>query len=507
MRRRPAAVRGVGTDALSGARADRNLAPSGRHTLQFHPSPDARPFRTLGRPSVTIPETRAPSRTMSPALYLLLALLLVFLNAFFVAAEFAIVKVRPTRIEEKIREGARGALATRRAIQTLDASLSATQLGITLTSLGLGWIGEPALASLIAPGLGAIGIWSPTVVHSIALTVAFAAITFMHVVLGELAPKALAIQRADSVSLALAPPLLAFHWLFYPALWLLKTSSVALLRLIGMAPAAGSEAGHSEEELRILLTESHRIGTLSASKRRLLENIFAYTRRAAKHIMVPRAEIVYLSLRRSLAENLDTIRQSQHTRYPLCESDIDHVIGMIHAKDLFQPEEGLREPPDLLKIKREILFVPESRSLELLQRDFQQRHVHMAVVVDEYGGTSGLVTLEDILEEIVGEIQDEFDTEPPKMESTADGYVVDGLVLLEEIARRLEVDIPEGESTTLGGLVIARLGRIARLGDTVPLDGYDVKVVEMRGRRVSKLLLAPRALADTASPERRRASS
>jgi len=438
--------------------------------------------------------------------YLLLAGFLVLLNAFFVAAEFAIVKVRATRVQEMIREGARGATATLRAIENLDATLSATQLGITLASLGLGWVGEPALAHLIAPALGLVGIWSPAVVHSVALTMAFAIITYLHVVVGELAPKSLAIQRPAEVARVVAPPLLLFHRVFYPALWLLNTSSNTFLRLLGITPPPPSDLAHSEEELRLLLAESQRIGALSPSKRKLLENVFDYTRRSAKHIMVPRAEIVSLSLAQPLHENLEIIRQSQHTRYPLCESDIDHVVGMIHSKDLLLPAEDLKEPTDLLKIKRDILFVPESRSLELLQRDFQQRHVHMAIVVDEYGGTSGLVTLEDILEEIVGEIQDEFDTEPPRMEATPEGWVVDGLVLLEEIGERLGLELPNRESTTLGGLVIARLGRIARLGDTAQLDGYDVRVIEMRGRRVSKLLITPRRPA-AVPVEQRRASS
>lgn len=428
---------------------------------------------------------------MSTGIYILLAFFLVLLNAFFVTAEFAIVKVRATRVQERLREGVRGAAAAQAVLRDLDAYLSATQLGITLASLGLGWIGEPAFATLIGPPLGTLGVWSPAVVHSIALTVAFALITFLHIVLGELAPKTLAIQRPEEVALAVAPPLRIFYRIFYPALWLLNTSSTTFLRLLGLSPASEADLVHSEEELRLLLAESHRIGALSASKRKLLENVFDYTRRSAKHIMVPRAEIVYLSLLRTLDENLDTIRRSQHTRYPLCETDIDHVIGMIHSKDLFQSADPVREAPDLLKLKREILFVPETRPLDLLQRDFQQRRVHMAVVVDEYGGTSGLVTLEDILEEIVGEIQDEFDAEPPKMESTPEGYVVDGLVLIEEVGQRLGVDLPRHESNTLGGLVIARLGRIARLGDLVRLDGYDVKVVEMKGRRVSKLLLTP----------------
>ena len=426
---------------------------------------------------------------MTAGIYLILAIFLVFLNAFFVTAEFAIVKVRATRVQELTQEGARGALAAQEAIRNLDSYLSATQLGITLASLGLGWIGEPAFAQLIGPPLGALGIWSPAIVHSIALTAAFAVITFLHIVLGELAPKTVAIRYPEIVVLAVAPPLRLLHRVFYPALRLLDASSRAFLRPFGITPTSQGELGHSEEELRLLLAESHRIGTLSASKRKLLENIFDYTRRCAKHIMVPRAEIVYLSLQRPLTESLEIIRQSQHTRYPLCDTDIDHVVGMIHAKDLFQPAEGLHDAADLLEIKREILFVPETRPLDLLQRDFQQQRVHMAVVVDEYGGTSGLVTLEDILEEIVGEIQDEFDAEPPKMEATPEGYVVDGLVLLEDVAERLGVASPHHESNTLGGFVIARLGRIARLGDLVTLDGFEVKVIEMKGRRVSKLLL------------------
>lgn len=438
---------------------------------------------------------------MSTGAYLLLAALLVLLNAFFVAAEFAIVKVRSTRVQELVREGVRGSGAVQNAIQNLDAYLSATQLGITLASLGLGWIGEPAFASLVTPLLGFAGVWSPSVIHSVSLTVAFALITFLHIVLGELAPKSLAIRRPEETSLIVSPPLRVFYRVFYPALWFLNTSSNFFLRLLYIAPASESELAHSEEELRLLLTESHRTGTLSASKRKLLENVFDYTRRSAKHIMVPRADIVHLSSLRSLSDNLETIRQSQHTRYPLCNEDIDHVVGMIHAKDLFQPAEGLRETTDLLKIKRDILFVPESRPLELLQRDFQQRRVHMAIVVDEYGGTSGLVTLEDILEEIVGEIQDEFDTEAPRMEATPEGYRVDGLVLLEEIAGRLGFTAPENESSTLGGFVIARLGRIARIGDVVELDSYSAKVIEMKGRRVSKLLVTanPRSTSESAT--------
>jgi len=428
---------------------------------------------------------------MSVGTSLILAILIVLFNAFFVATEFAIVKARASRVQELLREGARGAAAAEEVLRNLDSYLSATQLGITLASLALGWVGEPAFAAVLWPLFDAVGIWSPAVVHSISLALAFAVITFLHIVLGELTPKFFAIQRPEEVALVAAAPLRAFRRLCAPALWLLNRSANAIMRLLGIQRASNSELVHSEEELRILLTESHRTGALSASKRKLLENVFDYTHRSAKHIMVPRAEIIYLTLRKTFAENLEVIRNNQHTRYPLCETDIDHVVGMIHVKDLFQPAEGQVQVSDLLRVKRELLFVPETRPLELLQRDFQQRRIHMALVVDEYGSTSGLVTLEDILEEIVGEIQDEFDAEPPKMEASGNGYVVDGLVLIDDIAERLGLEITEPESNTLGGFVISRLGRIARVGDVVRLDDYDVKVIELKGRRVSKLLLTP----------------
>src|SRR4029077_6850951 len=246
---------------------------------------------------------------------ILLAFLLVLLNAFFVAAEFGIVKLRHTRIQSIRKQyGFRGAILEE-VHKHLDVYLSATQLGITLASLGLGWIGEPAFASLISPMFAALGVWSAPVVHSISATLAFAVITFLHIVLGELAPKYLAIQRPEAVALFVSVPLSAFRRAFYPALWLLNASSTAFLRVLGIDRAPGSELVHSEAELRLLLAESHRTGALSSSKRKLLENVFDYTHRSAKHIMVPRAEIVYLTLRQSLAENLDIIRKNQHTRY------------------------------------------------------------------------------------------------------------------------------------------------------------------------------------------------
>ena len=429
---------------------------------------------------------------LSNYLYLILAFGLVLLNAFFVAAEFAIVKIRATRLETLARKGNVFAASAREAVEHLDAYLSATQLGITLASLGLGWVGEPAFAHLLEPALGSLGIVSEKAVHSISLATAFGVITILHIVLGELAPKSLAIQRTEAVVLSVSLPLRAFYYIFFPVLWLLNSASNGILRLFRIEPATGESLAHSEEELRMILTESHRMGELSGLKRRLLENIFNYTRRTAQEIMIPRAEIAYLSLARSWEENLQVIRNTEHTRYPLCTLSLDHVVGMVHVKDLYHHGEDLASSEDLLQRKRDVIFVPETTTLDDLQRQFQQKRLHMAVVVDEYGGTSGLVTLEDVLEELVGEIQDEFDREQPKIERTPEGEVVDGLLLVSEVNGRLGLDLSEVEAKTLGGYLTAELGRIARVGDHVTLDSNrQLRVVEMKGRRVAKVLVTP----------------
>jgi CBS domain containing-hemolysin-like protein len=422
-----------------------------------------------------------------------LALGLVALNAFFVAAEFAMVRVRATRATALAEGGDWRARAVAVAQRRLDAFLSATQLGITFTSLGLGWVGEPAFAHLLAGAFAALGVESPRVIHNTSVAVAFAIITFLHIVLGELAPKSYAIRATERVALWVALPMRVFQLVFAPALWLLDRASEGTLRVLGVTAETSGDLAHSEEELRLVLAESHRLGTLSASKRQLLENVIDYTERTARHVMIPRADIAYLSLSRSLDENLAVITQAAATRFPLASSDIDHVIGMVHVKDLFNRRDQLRSSEDLAAVKREILFVPESRPLDALQRDFQQRRTHMAIVVDEYGGTSGLVTLEDVIEEIVGEIQDEFDREPPSIEETPEGLRFDGLTLIDDVGERLGVTLPEAaDVSTLGGFVTAQIGRIPRPGDKVAVPGYDLVVTEIRGRRVTKVLARAR---------------
>ena len=372
----------------------------------------------------------------------------------------------------------------------MDGFLPATQLAITLTSLGLGWVGEPAFEGLIRPAFNLLGIASPSVVEHGSAALAFMTITCLHIVVGELAPKSYAIRATERVALWTALPMRVFQFVFSPILWLLHRAADGVLRLAGVTGEKAGEAAHSEEELRLLLAESHRSGSLSGMKREILENVIDYTERAARHIMIPRADIVFLSLGRSLEENLAVITQTQHTRFPLVGTDIDSVLGMVHIKDLFHRRDQLQSSSDLTAIKRDILFVPESRPLDALQHDFQHGHTHMAIVVDEYGGTSGLVTLEDVIEEIVGEIQDEFDREPPQIQETPQGLLFDGLTLIDDLADRLGVDLEaeESEVSTVGGLVTARIGKIPRPGDRLALGTFDLVVMEMRGRRVTKVL-------------------
>jgi magnesium and cobalt exporter, CNNM family len=415
---------------------------------------------------------------------------LVLLNAFFTAAELSIARVRNTRMEELTQEGNWRAEAVRRHQERLQYFLSATQLGITLASLGLGWVGEPAFAHFVAPVLLAVGVSSETILHNVSAAVAFIFITFLHIVIGELVPKAFALRASEQVALWTAVPMRAFQVSVKPALWFLDRTASVILRWLH-ADLAHSPEAHSEEELRMLLAESHRVGTLSGDKRELLENIIDYTERTARHAMIPRGDVVYLSLARPLEENFKVIAQTMHTRFPLGTIDIDHVAGMIHVKDLLLRRDQLKSSEDLVELKRDILFVPESRPLDALLREFQQNRTHMAIVVDEYGGTAGMITLEDVIEEIVGEIQDEFDRESPKVQETPDGIVFDGLSLMDDAWEKLGIENAErsAEVSTIGGFVTEQLGRIPRVGDRSVVHGHEFRVMEMKGRRVSKVLV------------------
>jgi CBS domain containing-hemolysin-like protein len=429
---------------------------------------------------------------------LLLTLFLIFANAFFVATEFAIVKVRSAHIEDLARRGSPLARFACKVINDLKGSLSAVQLGVTLTSLGLGWVGEPAVAQILEPALNLTGIWSPHVVHGLSFAVAFFILTALHIVVGELMPKFFTIRRPQEVALWTSLPFWLFSRLFLPFLWFLNWCANGLLRLFGVHSVNAQELAHSEEELRVILSESQRQGALPADKATMLENVLDLAERTVTEIMMPRPDIDYLSLNKSWEDNLDTIYRTGHTRYPLCETDLDHVIGIVHIKDIFLKKVDIKSSADLLKFKREALFVPGTRPIEGLKQDFQQRRLHLAVVIDEYGSTAGLVTMEDVLEELVGEIHDEFDTEPPQLRQTDEGAIIDGQMLIADVTHALGLaEIEVKDAHTIAGYIHAQLGRIGHIGDTVALDSQTVKILEMSGRRITRVLIAPQHSLET----------
>lgn len=425
------------------------------------------------------------------ALLILAAFFFVFLNAFFVAAEFAIVKVRSTRLDELIRQRRPRAVTAKRLVSSMDEYLSATQLGITLASLALGWIGEPAFAELFAPMFVSTGALEPVLAHTLAIVTAFLLITFLHIVLGELAPKSLAIQLPEPTVMAIASPLVLFYRMTYPFIWALNGTASVFLRLIGIRPASEIESAHSEEELRLILAHSSQKGVLGEDERRMLERVFDFGDRSVRQIMVPAGEVGYLDVQYSLEDNLRIALSQGHTRYPLCEGGLDHVIGIIHVKDLLWRYQELGPDFDLKRIGRPVLFVPESKLLRSLLPELRRARTHLAVVVDEFGSTVGVVTLEDILEELVGEIQDEFDGEaPPPMiqELGENGWLVNGRTLLEQFEEAFDLQLADEENDTIAGHVMMVLGRTARVGDEITVgDRFRIRVTEMRHLQITDL--------------------
>jgi CBS domain containing-hemolysin-like protein len=427
------------------------------------------------------------------ALLVGLALVIVAVNAFFVAAEFAIVRVRVTRIEDLVQRGVRRASAARDVLRHLDAAISACQLGITLTSLALGWIGEPAFAHLLEPLFAWTGRFQEGAAHTMAIVLAFMLITFLHVVLGELVPKSVAITHAESTALAVSWPLRVFRFAFYPVIAFMNLCANLVVKAIGLTAPTEASLAHSEAELRMILAVSLKSGALSESHGRLLSAALDFPDRAVRQIMVPRGDVLWLDVNRSYAENTARAREFGHTRIPLCDGGIDRVIGIVHIKDLFvQPPPSVGRP-NLVSLARRPLFVPESAKIQQVLALFQRQKFHLGIVVDEYGGTAGLVTLEDVLEELIGEIQDEFDQETPKVQEQPDGrLLIDASLTIAELeAATLAHEDVEEDVDTVGGLVLARLGRIARVGDVVPFGDRTLEVMRIRGRRVLRVAVSP----------------
>ena len=419
--------------------------------------------------------------------------LLVLLNGFFVAAEFALVKIRDTQLETLVSKGHRRAKVARRIVRNLDAALSSTQLGITLASLGLGWVGKPVFASLLAPVLKYFNV-HPAQADWLAFAVGFTVITFLHIVVGELAPKSLAIQKPLETSLWIATPLQWFYKLCYPVIWLLNHAAFWLLRRCGLQPVNESELVHSEEEIRVILGQSRRHVDGPTMGRDIALNAFALRQRHAREVMRPRHEIVGLDTDASIGECLALAQRTRYSRFPLCEGgDIDKTLGVVNSKDIVALRHEAKCGRNLAAAARKIIFVPETARLEKLLTIFLKRKLHFALVVDEYGGTLGLVTLENVLEEIVGPIEDEFDQEEPLVRRTGeDEWELNGSLPTRKLGELVGERIEETpEICTVSGLVTQRLGRFPRVGDAVTFGEWGLRVEEMAGTRVLRMKLIP----------------
>ncbi|HEU5169168.1 MAG TPA: hemolysin family protein [Gemmatimonadales bacterium] len=429
-----------------------------------------------------------PSQPTSTAFGLLAVVVLVLANAFFVAAEFALVGARKTRLDELARSGDRKARLARRAIQSLDRYISATQLGITLASLGLGWIGEPALAHVIEGGFA----WLPAPIetittHAVASSIAFIIITVLHIVLGELVPKAFALLYPEAVSSWLAAPLMGFAWVMAGPIALLNGSANRLLRFFRIKPPTEAERLHSPEEIRMLVEQSQEAGSILQEDARLLEGVFEFSEKTAQEVMTPRTQMVALEADLTVEEAADVVARERRSRYPVYTESLDEIIGVVHAKDILS---AIRSKPGqrVREIMRPPLFVPGTREVEDVLADMKRLKTHLAVVLDEYGGTAGLVTMEDLLEEIVGPIYDEYDpTERPT--PAAGGPLLDGGMPISDFNNEYGTELDETEYNTIGGYVFGQLGRLPKPGDRVTAASYTFEVVEMEGRRVKTIRL------------------
>ena len=416
---------------------------------------------------------------------------LVVLNAFFVAAEFALVRARRTRLEAMAREGDPLARLALRATDDLIGVLSACQLGVTLASLGLGWVAEAAVVESLAGTFEALPLGVSVAVRaSIATVVALAIVTYLTVVFGELAPKNAALNNPERWSRYLVPPLLLFQRVTAPFTWLLNHSAALVVRVLGMRPVGAEEQVHSPEELRMLVEQSEEVGALEQQDAALLDAVFEFSEKNAREVMTPRTEIVALDVNATPEEILQTVSESGLSRFPVYEESIDDIIGIVLAKDLIPVLARGTDRLSLRPLLRPVYFIPGSREVEDVLSDFKRRKEHMAIVLDEYGGTAGVVTMEDLLEEIVGEILDEYDEPEEETVTTSGGEtLVAGGSNIRELNEQFGTAIPEEEYTTIGGYVFGALGRLPQVGDRVSVGGATFTVRELEGRKVATLAL------------------
>lgn len=429
-----------------------------------------------------------------PAIGLTLVALLVLANGFFVAAEFALVAVRRSRIDQLVEEGDRRAKTVQGALSHLDRYISGTQLGITLSSLALGWIGEPALAALIDRTLARFGLVAPSAVtHSAAaITTAFLIITFLHIVLGELAPKSVALTKPEGVSKLVARPLILFSNIASPAIWVLNGAANTLLRMFRIEPVKELEHVHSADELRLMITQSAELGKLHTTDSAMIAGIFDFHEKRARDVMRPRTDVAAISVDATVEEIWEVLRTERYSRYPVYRETPDDVIGVFVAKDLWLHNDGRAFV--LADHLRPAIYVPLARSAEKVLDDLRKSRAQMAIVLDEYGGTAGIITVEDLIEEVMGDIQDEYDAASRDAVEHAGVLELAGSLSLVDVRSDYGLDIPEGDWTTLGGYVFSELGRLAKVGDRVKYPGGQLEVVGLDGRRVA----AVRVLKDSA---------
>ncbi len=421
--------------------------------------------------------------------YLVLVFILILFNAFFVVSEFAIVKIRHTKLEEMAQNGNKRAGIALRITAHLDTYLSAIQLGITLASLGLGWIGEPAVASLLEKLFGTFFAENRILLHSISFGLAFGLITLLHVVLGELIPKSLAIQNTEKFVLLIAYPLYLFKRAFYPFIWVLDTLTLKILHLMGITPTSEAEAAHSEEEIKLIVNASQKGGVIDDTERDIIENAIDFSEIYAHEVMIPRQDMNCLFLDDSFEEVMSFVKHTKHTRYPLCDHDRDNVVGMIHIRDLLEHCEEKLGKRQLNKIARQILFVPENESISDVLHLMMKKHTHVAIVVDEYGGTAGMLSMEDILEELVGDIKDEHDEPEAEEIHRVDETVCefDGKVLIEDAYECMNLPCPERDESTIGGYVFTLLARAPKVGDKVEDENCRFEVIAASRMRIKRL--------------------
>jgi len=426
-------------------------------------------------------------------LQLFAALLLVALNGLFVAAEFAFVKIRTSKVEEMVREGKASAGIVKEAIEHLDGYLAVCQLGITIASLGLGALGEPAIATLIEPLLEPLGVSEGTL-HVVAFVVGFGIITFLHVVFGELAAKSFAIAKPEGTSQLVAPFMKFFYYAFRPGVWLFNGTANTFVRMFGVPPASEGEEAHSEEELRLIIGQSTEQGVLKEDEEGMLRAVIQLEETRAREIMVPRPNVESLPVEMRLAELFSVVAEGNHTRYPLFEEDsADHqVVGMIHAKDVLRAakDAGDHEAGVTARdLMRDVLTIPENKSVDEILKDLRAQGLQMAVVIDEWGSFEGILTIEDIVEEIVGEIRDEFDEERIGIQEHDGGYLIDGRLPIRDVNEALGSGFESKDFDTIGGLILGHLGRAPEAGDEIILDDHVFCVNEVDGTRVASLMV------------------